>query len=79
MSLADLAGSEGVLGAIVQLVLTVGRRPSIGAFLLRFDTVPDAFAAVAWISAEAGRTLPRPANLKLVLGSFMQASAQGVG
>ena len=72
MTFADLAGSEGVLGTIVQLVLAVGRRPSIGAFLLRFGSVPDAFAAVDWVSAEAGRSLPRPANLKLVLGSFLR-------
>ena len=72
MTFADVAGSEGVLGTIVQLVLAVGRRPSVGAFLLRFDTVPGAFAAIDWISAEAGRSLPRPANLKLVFGSFVR-------
>jgi FAD/FMN-containing dehydrogenase/ferredoxin len=65
--LADLAGSEGVLGVFVQLVLAVGRRVHVGAFLLRFGAVPDAFAAAAWIEGEAGRTVPRPANLKLVL------------
>lgn len=70
--LADLAGSEGILGVIVQLVLAVGRRVHVGAFLLRFASVSAAFTALEWIDAEAGRTLPRPANLKLVLGSFMR-------
>jgi FAD/FMN-containing dehydrogenase/ferredoxin len=70
--LGDLAGSEGILGAIVQLVLAVGRRVHVGAFLLRFDSVPAAFAALDWIDAEAGRTLPRPANLKLVLGTYVR-------
>ena len=32
--LADLAGSEGMLGVVVQLVLAVGRGRSVGAFLL---------------------------------------------
>jgi ferredoxin len=70
--LADLAGSEGILGVIVQLVVAVGRRVHVGAFLLRFDSVPAAFAALEWIDAEAGRTLPRPANLKFVLGSYLR-------
>jgi len=69
--LGDLAGSEGVLGVIAQLVLAVGRRVHVGAFLLRFDSVPAAFAAVEWIDAQAGRSIPRPANLKLVLGTFL--------
>ncbi len=34
--LADLAGSEGTLGVVTQLVVAVGRRPEIGAFLLGF-------------------------------------------
>ena len=70
--LSDLAGSEGLLGVVVQLVLIVGRRPNIGAFLLEFRHAPDAFAAAARIMAEAGRTSPRPANLKLVLGAHVR-------
>ena len=69
--LADLAGSEGLLGVVVQLVLSVGKRPNLGAFLLEFGHVPDAFAAAERIMAEAGSTVPRPANLKLVLGTHM--------
>jgi len=72
LGLADLAGSEGILGVVVQLVLNVGRRPNIGAFLLEFRHAPDAFAAAARIAAEAGGTLPRPANLRLVLGSHLR-------
>ena len=70
--LADLTGSEGLLGVVVQLVLTVGRRPNIGAFLLEFRHAQDAFAAAERIVAEAGGTLPRPANLRLVLGPHLQ-------
>ena len=70
--LGDLVGSEGIIGVIVQLVLAVGRRVHVGAFLLRFASVPAAFAAVDWLHAEAGSTVPRPANLKLVLGSYLR-------
>lgn len=70
--LADLAGSEGILGVVVQLVLNVGRRPNIGAFLLEFRHAPDAFVAAERIVAEAGGTLPRPANLRLVLGAHLR-------
>lgn len=70
--LPDLAGSEGLLGVVVQLVLMVGRRPNVGAFLLEFRHAPDAFAAAERIMAEAGRTSPRPANLKVVLGPHVK-------
>jgi len=70
--LSELTGSEGVLGVVVQLVLSVGRRPNVGAFLLEFRHAPDAFAAAERIMADAGRTSPRPANLKLVLGSHVR-------
>ncbi len=69
--LGDLAGSEGLLGVVVQLVLSVGRRPNVGAFLLRFRSLGDAVAAVEHVMAEAGRTLPRPADLKIVLGAHV--------
>ena len=64
--LADLAGSEGVLGVITQLVVAVGRRPEIGAFLLGFAEEGAALRAAAFIAAGAGTSLPRPANLELV-------------
>ena len=70
--LPDLAGSEGLLGVVVQLVLIVGRRPNVGAFLLEFRHAPDAFAAAERIMCEAGRTSPRPANLKLLLGAHVK-------
>lgn len=70
--LPDLAGSEGLLGVVVQLVLRVGRRPALGAFLLEFRDVAGAFAAAEHILNEAGRTLPRPANLKFLLGAHME-------
>jgi FAD/FMN-containing dehydrogenase/ferredoxin len=64
--LRDLVGSEGVLGIVTQLVLSIGRRPAIGALLLGFATVEDAVGAAHWIADAAGRGGPRPANLKLV-------------
>jgi len=70
--LADLVGSEGTLGAVVQLVIAVGRRPKIGAFLVPFATLGDAFEAVDWVRLGAGRGLPRPANLKLVFRPFVE-------
>ena len=66
--LADLAGSEGVLGVITQLVVAVGRRPEIGAFLLGFADEGAALRAAAFIAAGAGTSLPRPANLETDLG-----------
>jgi FAD/FMN-containing dehydrogenase/ferredoxin len=70
--LADLVGSEGTLGAVVQLVLRVGRRPSVGALLLGFERQEQAFAAAAWIAEAAERGAPRPANLKLTFGSHLR-------
>ena len=64
--LADLAGSEGTLGVVTQLVVAVGRRPEIGAFLLGFADQDAALRAAAFIAANAGADLPRPANLELV-------------
>ena len=70
--LADLVGSEGTLGAVVQLVLRVGRRPSVGALLLGFEQRQQAFAAADWIAEAAERGAPRPANLKLTFGSHLR-------
>jgi len=69
--LSDLVGSEGVLGAVVQLVLTIGRRPQIGAFLLGFEQQYHAHRAAAWITAASCLGGPSPANLKLVLASHL--------
>ena len=73
--LADLAGSEGVLGVITQLVVAVGRRPEIGAFLLGFADVAAALRAAAFIAADAGSGLPRPANLEMVSAAHRRHAA----
>lgn len=71
ISLADLAGSEGVFGLLVQLTVAVEKRTELGAFLLRFESQAQAFEAVTWIGREAGRGFPRPANVKLFSASHM--------
>src|SRR6185436_16875 len=53
MTLADLAGSEGVLGLVLRLAVAVERRPEIGAFLLAFATREGALEAVAWVAKQA--------------------------
>ena len=73
--LADLAGSEGVLGVITQLVVAVGRRPEIGAFLLGFADEGAALRAAAFIAAGAGTSLPRPANLEMVSAAHRRHAA----
>jgi hypothetical protein len=74
-SLADLAGSEGTLGVITQLVVAVGRRPEIGAFLLGFGDLERALRAAAFVAQAAGVDLPRPANLEVVSGGHMEHAA----
>ena len=74
--LADLAGSEGVLGAITQLVVAVGRQPEIGAFLLGFADEGAALRAAAFIAAGAGTCLPRPANLEMISAAHRRHAAQ---
>ncbi len=74
--LADLAGSEGTLGVVTQLVVSVGRRPEIGAFLLGFADQAGALRAADFIVAQAGADLPRPANLELVSAAHRAHAAQ---
>jgi glycolate oxidase len=71
MGLADLAGSEGVLGLVLRLAVAVVPRPEIGAFLLAFDRREAALEAAAWVAREAGGMFVAPANLKLLSGSHM--------
>jgi FAD/FMN-containing dehydrogenase/ferredoxin len=73
--LADLAGSEGVLGVVTQLVVSVGRRPEIGAFLLGFADEAAALRAAAFVAANAGTSLPRPANLVMVSAAHRRHAA----
>jgi FAD/FMN-containing dehydrogenase/ferredoxin len=72
MALADLAGSEGVLGVLVHLTVSIEPRPEIGAFLLSFARREGALLAIEWMRRAAGEWFPRPANLKLLSGSHMR-------
>jgi FAD/FMN-containing dehydrogenase/ferredoxin len=71
ITLADLAGSEGVFGIVLQLTVEVVRRPEYGAFLLGFGSAEGALEAAAFIAAQAGSRFPYPANLKFVSGSHL--------
>jgi len=71
MGLADLAGSEGVLGLVLRLTVTVERRPEIGAFLLAFERRAQALEAVAWVANAAGGRFSPPANVKLLSDSHL--------
>lgn len=72
MALADLAGSEGVLGAVTQLTVAIEPRPAIGAFLLSFAARDEALEAAAWVARESGQAFGAPANLKLLSGSHVR-------
>ena len=72
MTLADLAGSEGALGAILQLAVAVEPRPEIGAFLLGFERASAALEAAAWLAAQAGDRLAAPMNLKFLSGAHLE-------
>ena len=71
LTLGDFAGSEGILGVVLRVVVSVEPRPCIGAFLLSFATARGALDAARWIAAESGTTVPQPANLKFFAGSHM--------
>ena len=72
ITLADLAGSEGVLGILLALTVAVERRPEIGAFLLAFERAGAAFEAAAWIASQGGSRFPSPANLKFISASHLE-------
>ena len=72
LALADLARSEGVLGVLIRLTVRVEPRPTLGAFLLSFETREAALDAALWIAAAAPASIPAPANLKLFSGSHMR-------
>lgn len=66
LGLADLAGSEGQFGVLVSLELETAALDDQAAFLLVFASPEDALAAVGWITAGAGKTLPTPGDLKFL-------------
>jgi FAD/FMN-containing dehydrogenase/ferredoxin len=72
LTLADFARSEGVLGVLVRLTVRVEARPTIGAFLLSFESRARALEAVEWIASSVRVRFPAPANLKLFSGSHMR-------
>lgn len=71
MSLADLAGSEGVLGLVLRLTVAVETRPEIGAFLMSFEHREAALEAASWVTLASGSRFPAPANMKLFSGSHL--------
>lgn len=71
LTLADMAGSEGVFGLILALAVAIEPLPEIGAFLLAFERRADALSAVQWIASAVGEGVPTPANIKLLSGSHM--------
>jgi FAD/FMN-containing dehydrogenase/ferredoxin len=71
MTLADLAGSEGVFGLLLHLTVAVEPRPAIGAFLLSFDREDQALEAATWMMGAAAERCGAPANLKFLTGSHL--------
>src|SRR5262245_1781201 len=71
MTLADLAGSEGVFGAILHLTVAIEPRSEIGAFLLAFESMDAALEAVTWVGS-GGARFTAPANLKLFSSSHLE-------
>jgi ferredoxin len=71
MTLADLAGSEGVLGLVLQIIVTLEPRPEIGAFLLSFASEGDALAAAEWVDRMAGAAFGPPGNVKFLSRSHL--------
>jgi FAD/FMN-containing dehydrogenase/ferredoxin len=71
MTLADFAGSEGVIGLVLRLTVAVEPRPEIGAFLLAFERREAAFEAASWVRLAAGGRFPPPANVKLFSHSHL--------
>ncbi|HKQ58490.1 MAG TPA: FAD-binding oxidoreductase, partial [Candidatus Eisenbacteria bacterium] len=71
MTLADLAGSEGVMGLVLRLTVAVEARSEIGAFLLAFPSREGALEATTWVAREAGQAFAAPANVKLLSASHL--------
>jgi FAD/FMN-containing dehydrogenase/ferredoxin len=72
MTLADLSGSEGTLGMVLRLTVSVEKRPEFGAFLLSFENREQALEATSWVTQAAGGRFPAPANVKLLSGSHLE-------
>ena len=71
ITLSDLAGSEGVLGVVLHLTVSVEPRSTIGAFLLSFDSQSAALEAAEWTARQAGSRFGPPANVKFLSASHL--------
>src|SRR5262245_49874722 len=71
MTLADLAGSEGVLGLVLRLTVAVEKRQEIGGFLLAFPRREGSLEAADWVARTVGHLFPAPANVKLLSASHL--------
>ncbi|HTO89794.1 MAG TPA: FAD-binding protein [Candidatus Sulfotelmatobacter sp.] len=71
ITLADLAGSEGVFGMLTHLTVSVEPRPEIGAFLIAFPLPMGAFEAARWVAGVSGTRFGAPANVKAMSASHL--------
>lgn len=71
LTLADLAGSEGALGLVLQLTVRIEARRPNASFLLSFETRAEALEAAAWVCREAGDKFAAPANVKFFSASHL--------
>jgi FAD/FMN-containing dehydrogenase len=71
LTLADLAGSEGAFGLVLQLTVRIEARRENASFLLSFETEAQALEATAWVCREAGKRFGAPANVKFFSASHL--------
>ena len=69
LRLADLAGSEGQFGIITAFEVDIHELPTLHPYLMRFERMEDATAAVDWLRAARG--FERALELKLLSGSHL--------
>jgi glycolate oxidase len=72
LSLSDLAGSEGVLGLVLQVIVKVEPRRDLAGFLLSFASESDSLAAAEWVTRSSATSFGPPANLKLLSASHLE-------
>jgi len=71
LALADLAGSEGALGLVLQVTVRIEPRRENASLLLSFESEAKALEATAWVCREAGKRFGAPANVKLFSASHL--------
>ncbi|MEM7305858.1 MAG: FAD-binding protein [Planctomycetota bacterium] len=72
MTLDDIAGSEGQLGAIVRIEVDLDRLPELSPFLLCFPTRESAIEAVEWLELKVRSGLDAPGDVKLLSASHLE-------